>query len=98
MRVFDNLGVGESPVVAKCSFALAPYCEWITEAEYVPNNRPRQPTVLINDELSEESDDDAEEVIASDCLRLLLIGSECRRLLLIASDCLWLPLVASDCL
>ena len=58
VRVFDFRGTDNTPVVGKCVIPLAPYCEWITEAEYVQANRPREPAYTISDEMSEESDDD----------------------------------------
>lgn len=54
-RIFDYRGSINTPVVGKVAIPLAPYCEWITEAEYVPNCRPRVPLYKISDELSEAS-------------------------------------------
>ena len=48
--------------MVKVSIPLAPYCEWITEAEYVPNNRPREPLYKIADEMSEASDDEERDI------------------------------------
>jgi len=58
VRVFEYSKQGSTPVVAKCSIPLAPYCEWIKEAQYLPNNRPRIPTVEIVDEIDEASTDE----------------------------------------
>lgn len=62
VRVFDNVR-GATPVVAQCSFDLAPYCEWIKDAPYEHNDRPKVPAVQITDEMSEGSD---EEPVAVD--------------------------------
>ena len=62
VRVFDYRGEGNTPVVGKAAIPLAPYCEWITEAEYVPNNRPRTPLYKISDEISEASSEEDEDV------------------------------------
>ena len=62
VRVFDFRGPDNTPVVGKVSIPLAPYCEWITEAEYVPNNRPREPLYKISDEMSEASDEEEPDV------------------------------------
>jgi len=58
VRVFDYRGSGNTPVVGKCVIPLAPYCEWITEAEYVQANRPREPAYKISDEMSEDSEEE----------------------------------------
>lgn len=65
VRVFDQRASepGElDPCVGKLTIPLAPYCEWITEAEYVPNNKPRVPPFKISDELSESSSEEEAEV------------------------------------
>ena len=58
VRVFDYRGADNTPVIGKVAIPLAPYCEWISEAEYVSNNRPREPLYKISDELSEASDEE----------------------------------------
>ena len=45
-------------LTGKLSIPLASYCEWISAAEYVPNNRPRVPPFKISDDLSESSSED----------------------------------------
>ena len=62
VRVFDYRAADNTPVIGKVSIPLAPYCEWITEAEYVPNNRPREPLYKIADEMSEASDDEERDI------------------------------------
>ena len=62
VRVFDNRGPDNTPVVGKVGIPLAPYCEWITGAEYVSNARPKEPRFKISDELSEGSDEEERAV------------------------------------
>ena len=70
VRVFDYRGPDNTPVVGKVSIPLAPYCEWITEAEYVPMNRPRVPLYKISDDMSETSDDDERDIdVASEAYK-----------------------------
>jgi hypothetical protein len=69
VRVFDNVR-GATPVVAQCSFDLAPYCEWIKDAPYEHNDRPKVPAVQITDEMSEGSDERPNEYTCTGLLRL----------------------------
>ena len=64
VRVFDRRAAAarDDPCVGKLTIPLAPYCEWIHEAEYVPNNKPRVPPFKISDELSESSEEEEVEV------------------------------------
>ena len=40
-KPYTQGGPSNIPVVGKVAIPLSPYCEWIHEAEYMPNNRPR---------------------------------------------------------